>query len=311
MSAETYVPLDDIIGNSKHLMCEESVVLVRGLSIKCWKYSNSAVAQKSPIFAVHGGPAFTHNYMLPLKILCDDGYPLIFYDQGGCGDSTFVSDPATVAPWLLTISYYVEELAAVVRHYSPLEYHLYGSSWGTVVQLEYAIAAIDRPHDVPAGLVSMMLDGALCDGQVYIQTQWRDRISTLPTYTQKILKGIIKNGSFDSPIAKQIDFILSYHFTCRTIPRPDVLETCFKKMNSIIYKEIQGPSEFALMGVLENWSVTARLHEIRGESMLTRCFSRLQMTLLNTVPTLVLVGEFDTMTLECSEVSLSIAYALI
>ena len=42
---------------------------------------------KTQVVALHGGPAFTHNYMLPLMLLADEGHPVVFYDQAGCGGS--------------------------------------------------------------------------------------------------------------------------------------------------------------------------------------------------------------------------------
>lgn len=62
------------------------------------------------------------------------GYPVIFYDQGGCGDSTFVEDPAKDAPWLLTLEYYLEELNQLIKHLQIPEYYVYGSSWGSMVR---------------------------------------------------------------------------------------------------------------------------------------------------------------------------------
>ena len=47
--------------------------------------------------------SFTHNYILPLKLLAHLGWPVIFYDQCGCGASSVVAEPARDAPWLLTI----------------------------------------------------------------------------------------------------------------------------------------------------------------------------------------------------------------
>jgi pimeloyl-ACP methyl ester carboxylesterase len=121
--------------------------------------------------------------------LADEGHPVIFYDQGGCGRSKTgpasggVENPKKDAPWLLTIEYYVSELLALVNHLSLIEsgYYLYGASWGTCLAQEFAVTQ-------PARLLGMILDGALCDGQVYVKTQWRDRISTLPSFTQKLLK---------------------------------------------------------------------------------------------------------------------------
>lgn len=46
----------------------------------------------------------------PLVLLAHEGVDVIFYDQGGCGESSFQADPASTHPHLLKIPYYVEEL---------------------------------------------------------------------------------------------------------------------------------------------------------------------------------------------------------
>ena len=67
---------------------------------------------------LHGGPSFTHNYILPLKLLAASGYPIILYDQAGCGLSTNgVTDVTKTAPHLLTIEYVYNTLRRVYIHY--------------------------------------------------------------------------------------------------------------------------------------------------------------------------------------------------
>ena len=135
-----------------------------GLYIRYWVYTSKKNHQPSlpPVIAIHGGPGFTHNYMLPLQLLAREGYTVIFYDQCGCGASSFVASPSeTHHPYLLTVGYYVQELSSLVKEIG-LEgkpHYLYGSSWGTVVAQEYAVTQ-------PRGLAAMILDGALCDAQV-------------------------------------------------------------------------------------------------------------------------------------------------
>eukprot|EP00596_Hydrurales_sp_CCMP1899_P007528 CAMPEP_0119043228 /NCGR_PEP_ID=MMETSP1177-20130426/19660_1 /TAXON_ID=2985 /ORGANISM="Ochromonas sp, Strain CCMP1899" /LENGTH=185 /DNA_ID=CAMNT_0007010911 /DNA_START=505 /DNA_END=1062 /DNA_ORIENTATION=- len=135
---------------------------------------------------------------------------------------------------------------------------------------------------VPPGLKGLMLDGALCDAQVYIKTQWRDVLSTLPTLTQKLLKKLEDEKDYDNPMYKEMEDTLGKHFTCRLSPHPECLKQSFSKMNQEIYVKVQGASEFTLGGALEFWSITARLHIVK-------------------VPTIVLKGEFDTMSEECSQ----------
>ena len=127
---------------------EESLVVVNNLAVKTWMYRSSGpshlpLASAPPIVAIHGGPAFTHNYMLPLKLITYKyGQTVIFYDQAGCGKSSRVQgDVKEEAPWLLTIDYYLKELDAVLKHYNLHEsrYFLYGSSWGTVIAQEFMV----------------------------------------------------------------------------------------------------------------------------------------------------------------------------
>ena len=127
--------------------------------------------------------------MQPLELLAYStaGYPVIFYDQCGCGSSTRVEDPAATAPWLLTIPYYVEELALLVKALGldvdgtgeggtgegeggESGYYVYGSSWGSVLAQEVAVTR-------PVGLRGMVLDGALAHGQVRRRQERRERMT--------------------------------------------------------------------------------------------------------------------------------------
>ena len=146
---------------------------------------------------------------------------------------------------------------------------------GTVLAQELAVTQ-------PGGLRSLILDGALCDGQVYIKTQWRDRISTLPSHTQKLLRKLEDTKAYDTPAYRVIEPALTGHFTLRQVPQPQCFLDCFKTMNKTIYVAMQGASEFTLGGALEHWSITDQLHTVK-------------------VPTLCLAGEFDTMSVECHQ----------
>lgn len=111
---------------------------------------------------MHGGPSFTHNYMIPLKILARKGYPVIFYDQAGCGAS-FKTNDFKKYPQLLTVEYYVKEAHCLVKALKLDQYFVYGSSWGSILAQEFAITQ-------PKGLIGQILDGALCDGKFYIES---------------------------------------------------------------------------------------------------------------------------------------------
>jgi len=279
---EVFIPLDDLIGDTTHLMTEERTMIIKGLELWSCKFYHSDFVgrEKGVVIGLHGGPAFCHNYILPLKLLANFGWSVILYDQIGCGKSTFVEDPEKSAPWLLTLEYYLDELKVVVENWSVPEYYLYGSSWGTIMAQEYAVK--EDEGFISGKLLGMILDGALADDKLYIETQWRDRISTLPTFTQKLLRKLTDEGRFDDPVYEFLDDQLSYHFTCRLLPPADAYLESIELHNPVIYAKMQGESEFTVGGVLLGWNIVDRLHKIK-------------------CPVIVLVGEYDTMTIECSQ----------
>ena len=78
--------------------------------------------------------------------------------------------------------------------------------------------------------------------------------------------------------------VLTHHFTTRIVPYPDCFTDCFGEgmLNKKIYVGMQGASEFTLGGALEHWTIVERNATI-------------------SVPTMVMMGECDTMTEECSQ----------
>jgi proline iminopeptidase len=90
--------------------------------------------------------------------------------------------------------------------------------------------------------------------------------------------------AYDDPAYAQLEDVLTHHFTTRIVPYPDCFTDCFGDgmLNKKIYVAMQGASEFTLGGALEHWSIVERNATI-------------------SVPTLVMMGEFDTMTEECSQ----------
>jgi len=72
----------------------------------------------------------------------------------GCGKSTYVVDPVSDTPWLLTIEYYVEELKLVIESYELQSYYLYGS--------RFIIIIIIIPIIILIIIISSSLAGAQC-----------------------------------------------------------------------------------------------------------------------------------------------------
>ena len=99
---------------------------------------------------------------------------------------------------------------------------------------------------------------------------------------QKVLRKLTDEQAYDSAMYSTLETVLSSHFTTRQTPHPECWYDCFKGLNKKIYVAMQGASEFTLGGELAKWSITDRLKVV-------------------SVPTLVMAGEFDTMSQECHQ----------
>src|SRR4051812_47544191 len=84
-----------------------------------------------PLLCLHGGPGFAHDYLEPLEDLAARRR-VVFYDQLGCGRSERPHDRS-----LWTLERHVEELARVCAALELERFHLFGSSWGGMLALQY------------------------------------------------------------------------------------------------------------------------------------------------------------------------------
>ena len=98
-----------------------------------------------PLVCLHGGPGGSH---LPLQGLLRlaETRRVVFYDQLGGGDSSRPDDPE-----LWRAETFLEQLQSVADWLRLGRFHLFGSSWGGMLALEYAFTR-------PRGLVSLVLN---------------------------------------------------------------------------------------------------------------------------------------------------------
>jgi proline iminopeptidase len=104
---------------------------------------------KTPLLLLHGGPGAGHNYLLSMKALADER-PVIFYDQLGCGRSDSPENDS-----LYTVARSVEELGAVRKALGLDRIVLFGSSWGSMLAIEYFVTRGGT------GVEKLILSGAL------------------------------------------------------------------------------------------------------------------------------------------------------
>jgi proline iminopeptidase len=194
---------------------------------------------KTPLLLLHGGPGVPSYYLKPLAALADDR-PVVFYDQLGCGRS-----PAPADSSLWTIDRFVRELTAVRTALKLEKVHLYGTSWGTILALEYM-----KTH--PSGVESIVFASPALD-----IPQWmRDADSlrhTLPDSTLHVLEAAEKNHTTDSPAYQgaMMDYYRLY--IARKQPWSADLDSAFAQMGQSVYTTMDGPSEFSVTGTLRDY----------------------------------------------------------
>jgi proline-specific peptidase len=207
-----------------------------------------------PLLCLHGGPGFTHNYLEPLEDLADRRR-VIFYDQLGCGRS---DRPGNMSLW--TVSRFVEELATVRDGLRLDRLHLFGSSWGGMLAMQYVL-------DNQPPLDSLILCGSPASMPRWIR-ECNELRSRLPRDEQEILDRHEREGWTACPEYQGALVTFYTRHLCRMDPWPAGLERSFLEAGYDVYHTMNGPSEFTVTGNLKDWDITDRLEEIRVRTLI-------------------------------------------
>jgi proline-specific peptidase len=212
---------------------------------------------KMPLLVIHGGPGFSHHYLLTLTDLADER-PVILYDQLDSGNSDRPGDPAN---W--TVERFVDEVDHVRSALGLDRLVVLGSSWGGSVAASYAARQ-------PSGLAGLVLASPLISTERWIadNTEYREQ---LPEETQKILDEHEAAGTTDSAeYQKAVMEFYTRHLN-RMDPWPEELDRAFELANLDLYVT---NTEFNATGTLKDFDVSGDLDRIE-------------------VPTLMICGEYD------------------
>jgi proline-specific peptidase len=207
---------------------------------------------------LHGGPGALHDYLEPLGALAETGRRVVFYDQIGCGKSWLEADPST---W--TVELYIDELRTVREALGLDRVHLFGSSWGGMLAMEYALTQ-------PAGLASLVLSSSPASIPVWAEETNRLR-KDLPPEVQRVLDDEEAAGRLDSPAYEEATAEFYKRHVCRLDPWPDNVLRSFTGLREHpeVYLTMQGPNEFVITGTLKDWDITGRLGEIDVPTLIT------------------------------------------
>ena len=106
-------------------------------------------ADAPPVLLLHGGPAASHDYLLPQMLALAEEHRLVTYDQRGGGRSRHDDDRAVIG-WRDQ----VEDVARVAAELRVVPLTIVGYSWGGLLAMLYAIeAAAGRVAPPPERLV--------------------------------------------------------------------------------------------------------------------------------------------------------------
>jgi L-proline amide hydrolase len=219
---------------------------------------------KLPLLALHGGPGACHDYLESLDGIADSGRRVIYYDQLGCGNSHI--DQSKPDMW--TIPLYVEEVDVVRKALGLERIHLFGSSWGGMLEMEYMFTQ-------PKGIASLTIASSPASMIQWVSEANRLR-EQLPPEVQAALLKHEAAGTTDSKEYTDAMQVFYDRHVCRVVPNPEYVQRSFAKLGQWpeVYNTMNGPSEFHVIGTIKNWDVRARLPEIHA-------------------PTLITSGEFD------------------
>jgi len=222
------------------------------------------------VLLLHGGPGASHEMFAAFdSYFPGAGIEYYMYDQLGSAFSDQPHDPS-----LWNTARFVDEVeqVRVALGLDKDNFYLYGQSWGGLLGIEYALA--HQQH--LKGLVISNMMSSIPEYNKYAHEV------LMPAMDQKVLAEILaleKRKDYDNPRYEELllgNFYTEHFLRMPVEQWPAPVLRAFGGINKEIYIPMQGPSEMAASGILENWDRSADLQRI-------------------TVPTLVIGAAHDTM----------------
>lgn len=225
-----------------------------------YRVTGDLKAGRPALVAVHGGPGSTHDYLLALADLADEGWPVVHYDQLGNGGSTHL--PGKGADFW-TVDLFLAELDNLLDRLGIADdYVLFGQSWGGPLAASHAMRN-------PAGLRGLVVANAPASMPLWLSEMavLRER---LPPEVQSALLRHEAAGTTDTDEYLAAMRVFYDRHVCRIQPWPrDFLSSFMEIYNDpTVYYTMNGPNEFHVIGTLRDWSIVDDLHRIRTPTLL-------------------------------------------
>lgn len=225
------------------------------------------IGQGQPIFVLHGGPEFSHDYLLPDMDRLADSFRLIYYDQRGRGKSA-----GNVQPDDVTIESEIEDLESVREHFRLEAVAVLGHSWGGLLALEYAIRHPDRVSH----MILMNTAPVSHEDLMLLRKAFREK---RPATDAERMKALSSSTEYEEGDPDTFAEYCRSHFSM-TVKQPEHLERLVETLRSSFTKE----------GILKARDIDERL---ANETWLSSEYNLLPKLKQLSIPTLVIHGDYD------------------
>lgn len=229
---------------------------------KTWyRITGSLDSDRLPLVVAHGGPGCTHDYVDSFKGITDlDGRPVIHYDQLGNGNSTRLPDKGQDF-W--TVDLFLDELDALLDHLGIKDRYAYlGQSWGGMLGSEHAVRR-------PEGLKAFVIANSPASMKTWVEEANRLR-KELPAGVQATLLRHEEAGTITDPEYVEASRAFYDRHVCRVVPWPPEVARTFAIMDedNTVYRNMNGPTEFHVIGTMKDWTIEGRLHNVAAPTLL-------------------------------------------
>lgn len=231
------------------------VQLAEGYKLWTRRFGNSPMK----VLLLHGGPAGTHEYMECFASFFPQANIEFYqYDQLG---SYYSDQPEDLS--LYTIERFVEEVeqVRVELGLNSNNFVLLGHSWGGILAMEYALK-------YQQNLKGLIISNMTADFHKYAAYNLKLRNQLDPALVDTFTY-YESREDYHNP--RYLDLMYEAFYKkhiCRLDPWPEPVTRSFGHFNQTVYEYMQGPSEFVPGGILKDWSVWDRLHEIATPTLM-------------------------------------------
>jgi L-proline amide hydrolase len=225
-----------------------------------YRVTGELASAKVPLVVAHGGPGCSHDYLVALGALANEGRGVVHYDQLGGGRSTHL--PAEGEEFW-TVELFLAELANLLETLGIDErYDLLGHSWGGMLGAEHAIRR-------PPGLNALVISNSPASMDLWSSEAKKLR-ADLPAEIEAVLDRHEAAGTTEDPAYLEAAVAYYDRHVCRVVPNPPEVVRMFEYLASdpTVYNVMNGPNEFFCIGTLRDWSVVERLPTIAAPTLL-------------------------------------------